>query len=360
MRYPKGACLHRMKGHDYKDTWKYHITLLKNPDIAPFGALAEGWRQAVQEHRRDDVKLILSPSGKAVRDALFEWQRIAPRIKILQYAIMPDHLHLLIEVKEYLPENLGKYLARMKVFAGRRLQYRNSPGANLPANQLPTSRSGEPLPAPISSADGAHEDAFVQVFSKGFNDQILWTYRDLDTVFKYVKYNPYRLAVRKANPGFFARRQNLTLFLPVGPDRAIEPVTFQAYGNLQLLANPFKEQVVVHRADSPDIRRRNEARWLHCAFNGGVLVSPFISPAEKAVRAEAEEHNCRMIRLTNEAIGNRDHAHGFEAEKCARGELLLLHPLEIETHTPILRSEALRMNALSEAIAKTAFYSKQH
>lgn len=356
-----------MKGHDYKDTWKYHITLLKNPDIAPFSSLAEGWRQAVQEHRRDDVKLILSPTGKAVRDALFEWQRIAPRIRILQYAIMPDHLHLLIEVKEYLPDHLGTYLARMKVFAGHRLQYRNSlptsPFAkSLPANFSTAPPAADPTAEPlaISSADGAHEDAFVQVFSKGFNDQILWTFRDLDTVFKYVKYNPYRLAVRKANPGFFARRQNLTLFLPVGPDRAIEPVTFQAYGNLQLLANPFKEQVVVHRADSPDIRRRNEARWLHCALNGGVLVSPFISPAEKAVRAEAEEHNCRMIRLTNEAIGNRDHAHGFEAEKCARGELLLLHPLEIETHTPILRSEALRMNALSEAIAKTSFYSKQH
>lgn len=32
MNYPKRSCTHRMKGHDYRATWKYHLTLLKNPD----------------------------------------------------------------------------------------------------------------------------------------------------------------------------------------------------------------------------------------------------------------------------------------------------------------------------------------
>ena len=51
-----------------------------------------------------------------------------------------------------------------------------------------------------------------------------------------------------------------------------------------LLDNPFKEQVVVHRADSPEVRESNRRRWLYTAANGGVLVSPFISPDERGIR----------------------------------------------------------------------------
>ncbi len=89
MSYPKRACIHRMSGHDYRDTWIYHLTLLKNPDAPPFGRLADGWREAVSQQCPDNVKLLLSPAGKSVRDALFEWKHIAPQIDLLQYAIMP-------------------------------------------------------------------------------------------------------------------------------------------------------------------------------------------------------------------------------------------------------------------------------
>lgn len=42
MNYPKRSCTHRMKGHDYRATWKYHLTLLKNPDAPYFCHLADG------------------------------------------------------------------------------------------------------------------------------------------------------------------------------------------------------------------------------------------------------------------------------------------------------------------------------
>ena len=93
-------------------------------------------------------------------------------------------------------------------------------------------------------------------------------------MYDYIRLNPYRLAVRRAYPEYFSRVNSLV----VGGRE------LQAYGNMLLLDNPFKEQVVVHRADSPEVRESNRRRWLYTAANGGVLVSPFISPDERGIR----------------------------------------------------------------------------
>lgn len=95
--------------------------------------------------------------------------------------------------------------------------------------------------------------------------------------------------MRKAYPAFFTHRQEFTLRLPSGPNGSDEAITFQAYGNLQLLENPFMEAVTVHRADSEEQRESNRRKWIYTAANGGVLVSPFISAAERDIRAEADE-----------------------------------------------------------------------
>ena len=85
--------------------------------------------------------------------------------------------------------------------------------------------------------------------------------------------------MRRERPEYFRRINELK----------IGEKTYQAYGNFQLLDCPFKEQVVVHRADSAEERERKLQEWLYTASNGGVLVSPFISKAEREVRNEAEK-----------------------------------------------------------------------
>ena len=118
---------------------------------------------------------------------------------------MPDRLHVLLFVEEQTEEILGRILARFKVAVN------NNVGMN-------------------------------GVFSKGFNDQILKASRSLDTFYRYLRDNPRRLAVRRANPDFFRRINRLKI-----GDRY-----YQAYGNIHLLDNPFKEQVIIHRRDTPE------------------------------------------------------------------------------------------------------------
>lgn len=215
---------------------------------------------------------------------------------------MPDHVHILLFVEHPTQEILGRILARFKVEVNK-----------------------------DAGTDG--------VFAKGFNDQILKSTRTLDTFYTYIRDNARRLAVRRAHPEFFQR----VTALKIG-DR-----TYQAYGNFQLLGCPFKEQVVVHRADSQETLRQNRDQWLYTAANGGILVSPFISQTEKAVRTEAEEAGGRFILVTNEPMGERYKPTGHDFSLCEAGRLLI-----VSANLPgaLSRNNCLAMNALAAMISK--------
>ena len=89
--------------------------------------------------------------------------------------------------------------------------------------------------------------------------------------------------------------------------------------------------------------------WLYTAANGGILVSPFISQTEKAIRAEAEEAGGRFILVTNEPMGERYKPTGREFSLCEAGRLLI-----VSANLPgvLSRNNCLAMNALADVISK--------
>ena len=66
-------------------------------------------------------------------------------------------------------------------------------------------------------------------------------------------------------------------------DRIINGNKSQIYGNPLLLENPFKESVIIHRADTEDVIESKFENWMHLATNGGVLVGAFVSKKEKEI-----------------------------------------------------------------------------
>lgn len=292
-------CNRRAPWHDYTARCIYHITLSKSPSAPLFGRLAGN--PAIRPGESGSPYIISSDAGKAIKAALRQVKIISPALRVLQYALMPDHLHMLLYAEQPLDEILGRKLAALKVLANR-----------------------------LAGCDS--------LFDKGFNDQILKKSRSLDVIFRYIRENPYRLAVRRANPDYFRRCNRLTL----------DGRQWQAYGNFQLLENPFKERVVVHRADSSDRRAQNRDIWLHTAANGGVLVSPFISKDEKAIRTEAEALDARIILITNEAFPERYKPAAHDFALCEQGRLLIIAP---EQSLPSSRSTFLALNALAKKIS---------
>lgn len=288
----------RHYNHDYKSRCIYHITLKKIAEAPPFSYLSSGVA---------DYCLVRNPIGSIIEKHIRRLPELNPSLRPLQYCVMPDHVHLLLFVTSPIDLPVGNYTGKLK-------------NAILQEYRL------------LSKTEAL-------IFDHDFYDCILHRGRSLDTLYKYIRDNPRRLAVRHAHPEFFHRVNELK----------IGERTYQAYGNFQLLDNPFKEQVIVHRADTPEIRRSNRESWLHTTANGGVLVSPFISPDEKAIRAEAEEVGGRIILITNHSLDPRYKPIGHDFDLCKSGRLLII---SANLEGDLCRSACLTMNSLAEKICK--------
>lgn len=292
----------RAPWHDYTQRCIYMVTLNKFPGVKNFGTLEGDFQIAVGQRGGSFVSE--SENGRAIKEVLRRFYTIEPNIRILQYSIMPDHVHILLFVEYPTQEELGRIVARFKV------EVNNKAGIE-------------------------------RMFAKGFNDQILKKSRSLDTLYRYIRENPRRLAVRRAFPEYFRRTNSLRIGKEV----------YQAYGNFQLLENPFREQVVVHRADSEERRRNNLEQWLYTASNGGVLVSPFISPAEKAVRDRADAIDGRFILIVPDRMDDRYKPVGHDFDLCESGRMLILSAgLNVGMGESLTRRNCLAMNSLAAAI----------
>lgn len=283
--------------HDYKSRCIYHITISKAPACPAFSRVAGSLDSPVVEK---------SGIGEIIEAQILSFHSLSPSLQILQYVIMPDHIHFAIFARDCLPRPLGSYIGMMKVKCGQLIR------ASFPDVK--------------------------EVFTPDFHDRYLRPVHSLPTIIEYIRRNPYRLLARRVNPDFFRKVNNIEF----------QGSLWQAYGNLQLLDNPFKAPVVIHRADSELVRADKLRRWKHLAENGGVLVSPFISPAEKDVRRMCEEADGKVIHLSTTPFGEREKPGAHEFDLCVRGLLLILAPM---APLPPGRKTFLYLNSIAEAIA---------
>ena len=286
----------RAPWHDYRSRCIYMITINKAYGCYNWGVLDI-----------EKAEIQLTWLGKIIQDEILATPRFNPETRILSSVIMPDHVHFVIYVTQPIKKHLGDIIQAIKSVATRRIRARVS-------------------------------DNDYHVFEDQFHDRILTRKGQLDIIYRYIRENPYRLAVRRRHPEWFRRVNRVVIGGRV----------LQAYGNVQLLDNPFKYRVVVHRADGPEVRERCRAERLYSAANGGVLVSPFISPAERAVRKEAEELGGNVILVQNEAFDERYKPSAGDFERCEEGKLLIIAPLR---SVELTREVCLAMNRLAGVIA---------
>lgn len=189
--------------------------------------------------------------------------------------------------------------------------------------------------------DERRREDYEEIFERGYCDKPLYEERSLDGLFVYIRENPHRLAMRMQYPQFFQRVRKLK----------INDAEYEAYGNLFLFRNPDKEPVKISRKHTPEERERNRALWLSHASEGTVLVSPFISPAEKDIRTEAEALGAKIILITHEAFPERFKPASHDFKLCTEGRLLIIS-MGLPAGVPLSRAHCLQMNALAETIAK--------
>lgn len=300
----------RAPWHDYSSRSLYMLTYTCLPHRPLLSRIQLQDEKATAVH---------TPLGRRILEEIEQIPRFHPRIDLYSKIVMPDHIHFIIFVKERLTRPLGQELAGF------------SKACNDAYRELYAS-AGQ---GQLSGGSGL-------LFREGFNDRIIMRPGQLDTCRKYILDNPRRLHIKNLYPDLFRRYNHLQ-----GGDRE-----YAAYGNIFLLRDFERLQVVIHRADSPETRAENEKKWIRCAANGGVLISPFISKDEKAIRDKAIEAGGNLIIIRNEGFEERFKPFGKEFELCSAGRLLLLAPWpEKLTKATVSRVEALEMNALAAQLS---------
>lgn len=292
----------RAPWHDYHSRRIYMVTVTKAPQAPIFG-------KVININNPSCAKIELTTCGKIILDEITSTPSHNSEIKILNTIIMPDHFHVLLFVTKPMRRHLGEVIQAIK------------------------SASTSKIRTKLNNKD-------LTVFEEGFNDRIITRRGQLDTVYNYINQNPYRLAVRLAFPNFFQRINRLK----IGNNY------YQAYGNVQLIDNPFKEQVIVHRADNEEQRFRNRIHWLYAAANGSVLVSPFISKDEKTIKSEAEMLKGKFILITPEKFPDRYKPTGHNFQLCEQGRLLIISYPSLDSTTLLSRKHCIDMNHLAERI----------
>lgn len=259
------------------------------------------------------VSVDLLPLGLIIEEEIRNFSLHHPQIKVVEHIVMPDHVHLLIQVKERLSRAVGNAIGGLMTGISKIWREFNS-------------------------------NPEIDVFEKGFNDRIMYSFISLDAVCDYIRQNPYRLAVRRARPDFFQMQRNIF----------IEGREVQAYGNLFHLRNPFKFPLIVHRSDDDRVFNQKLEECLYYAANGGVVVSAFISQREKEIRRKIEDLGGRIILISNCPIANREKPAKHDFELCCEGRLLIISPVDYlalpKTEHPS-RSQCLDMNKLAEKLS---------
>ena len=181
------------------------------------------------------------------------------------------------------------------------------------------------------------------LFARGYNDELLLRSGQLETWLRYLADNPRRLLMKREHPDLFRVQRNL---MAVG-------TTFSAIGNRFLLDRPVRLQVQCsRRLTEAEIQEKIE-EFLTAARQGAVLVSPAISPGEKAVMRAAFNEGLPLIFLQENGFTDLAKPGGARMEACSRGQLLIMAPWEHHNEQlTISRGQCLKLNDLARLICE--------
>ncbi|MDE6696105.1 MAG: transposase [Muribaculaceae bacterium] len=309
----------RANHHDYTRPAKYLITFLKQPTTPALSEIV-GYPPYVSY---ESAQTILTHVGNLIYTAIIKWLTIYPQIIVPAHAIMPDHVHICVEVTTRLPNGLSRAIGRLKGLISSAYHH-SLPDAMRPADMQP-------------------------LFTKGFNDRIAYDDEQWKNQIHYTRDNPRRYMLKKSIPDYMTRRWIVTM----GDEQ------YMAKGNIFLLKQPHLFPVKFSRRFSD----RESVEWMEgckgMLHNGSIPVSPFIHSKEKELRQYAINEGFAIIRICTNGFAERESASGVEFNLMCEGRLLLIAPLNHKTQKEDLKYEyAQRLNKVAVDILKS-FSSSQ-
>ena len=350
------------EGTSWKGVGIYHLTLTVSLRDPLLGTLV------VPDNDPAQARVEPSELGRLLLECHRSVSTFTPEIQILQYCLMPDHLHTIWYVRRPMEHSIryvaqGFWRAAKKI--GRAYSYVNtrlkggSTDESQPLSSLASAEENLPLSslAPADSRENPLRQmldvneyiSLAPVFTEVPFIRPLSRRGQLQTMIRYVQLNPQRLATKRLMPGFFR----------VQKDISIAGTAYSGVGNIALLQASRYAVVHVRRwmvktASKGDVQPLRDYMngCVLAARHGAVMVSPFISPKEKDVKAVLLREGHPFIVIADN--GFRDYykppADLFDA--VAAGRVLILSPCGFEADKRhISRADCIALNAMAEKIA---------
>ncbi len=326
---------HREKGWDYRGRAIYHFTLPVEGRYPLFGTL-EG-------DSAETAAVRLNAYGRRVCQMLSGLAQFYKgkdyALKVLAQMVMPDHVHLVIQVLEPLPQSIGAVVRGFKSACTKvyKEEFYGS-GENAAEVHGGARDNAEVHGGDESEARGDEGGApvhFVRIFAdRGsvwqqdpayYHERILHAPGQLRRMIDYVKDNPRRLWLKTHNPDLFKLHRRTVA----------AGLSFTSMGNHFLLNWPDGQTVEMSRsANSEQIQERLQS-VLAAAHNGAITYTAAISKGEQLIARSLRQQGYPLVVLLNDGFPKEGSPleryykpGGVYFEACSKGLLLLLEPTE--------------------------------
>ncbi|MBO7134027.1 MAG: hypothetical protein J6W06_07720 [Bacteroidales bacterium] len=312
----------------------YHITLMVPSREPLLGTLI------IPENNPAHAIVERTILGNNLVEELLHIPQFYPEIRILQFCLMPDHLHAVIYVTKQMEKSIrmvvrGFWQGAKKL--GRKYSSSISPELNsgITDEENVQTKNSNTYPFPVFT-----EMPFIRPLSRR---------GQLQAMIRYIQMNPQRLATKRLKPNFFR----------VQHDVEINGRKYNAVGNITILMDGNRKTVHVRRT-MLDTAMQGDEKPLHDYMNsciiaareGAVMVSPFISASEKEILAILLKEKLPIIYLTNNGLGEYYKPSDLLFDAVATGKLLILSPWPYnENKKHITREECVMLNNFAEEIA---------
>ena len=374
------------EGTAWKGVGIYHVTLTVPSREPLLGKLV------IPNNDPRQTRIERTKLGNAVVDELYVMCRHYPVIRILQFCLMPDHLHAVIRVTQVMETSIRsvirgywqgvKKLGRAYTLAvaaefnsettnegGRSTEATNEGGRNGgttnegaidggTTNEGGKNEGGRNTEATneggknggTTNEGGKNGGGYpFPVFTERPFIRPLSRRGQLHAMIRYVQLNPQRLATKRLMPGYFRVQEGIEL----------AGRSYSGVGNIALLHAEYYAPVHVRHElvdaaaqGKPEALRNYMNGCVLAARRGVVMVSPFISPKERAVQDVLLRERHPFIVLADN--GFRDYYKPSDNlfDAVADGRVLILSPWPYEANKRhISRADCVALNAMAEEIA---------
>ena len=326
---------HRENGWDYRGRAVYHFTFLVEGRFPLFGTL-EG-----ESAERAFIKL--NPFGYRVYQILCGLPQFYAAkgfaLKVLAQKVMPDHIHLVIQVLEPLSQSIGAVVRGFK--SACTMVYKQeflSCGENAAEVHSIANRQGNAAEVHGRASQQGNAAAlmhFARIFANRnsiwqqdaayYHERILHAAGQLNRMINYVKDNPRRLWLKKNNPDLFRLHRHTEMC----------GLSFTSLGNHFLLDWHDNQTVEMPRNATVEQVQKRLQLAMAAAQNGAVTYTAAISKGEQLIARTLRKQGYPLVVLLSDGFPKEGSPHerfykpgGIYFEACSKGQLLLLEPTE--------------------------------